>query len=59
MNEVDQADIADIGENIIPDAEESRNFLGEIWSIGKEHNRQVEWFHELNREHNNVNMEEL
>ena len=47
------------GKSVIPDAEESKKFWSEIWSIEKEHNRQAEWLQDLKREQSNVNMEDM
>ena len=47
------------GESVIPDAEESKKFWSEIWSIEKEHNRQAEWLRDLKREKSNINMEDM
>ena len=47
------------GECVIPDAEESKKFWSEIWSIEKEHNRQAEWLQDLKREQNNVVMGDM
>ena len=47
------------GEGVIPDAEESKKFWSEIWSIEKEHNRQAEWLQDLKREQNNVVMGDM
>ncbi len=47
------------GESVIPDAEESKKFWSEIWSIEKGHNRQADWLQDLKREQNNVNMREM
>ncbi|XP_063604453.1 uncharacterized protein LOC134779729 [Penaeus indicus] len=47
------------GESVIPDAEESKKFWSEIWSIEKEHNRQAEWLQDLKREQSNVNMGDM
>ena len=44
------------GESLIADAEESKKFWSEIWSIEKEHNRQAEWLQDLKREQSSVNM---
>ena len=37
------------GQNVVPGAEQSRQFWSEIWGIIKEHNRQAEWLNELKR----------
>ena len=29
--------------DIVPDADDSKTFWGDIWSVGKEHNRNAEW----------------
>ena len=34
---------------VIPDAEESKRFWKEIWDNKKEHNKEAEWFKDLNR----------
>ena len=34
-------------ENVIPDADESKTFWSDIWSVGKEHNRSVEWLNNI------------
>ncbi|XP_063595812.1 uncharacterized protein LOC134772704 [Penaeus indicus] len=47
------------GESVIPDAEESKKFWSEIWSIEKEHNRQAEWLQDLKGEQSNVNMGDM
>lgn len=47
------------GESEIPDAEESKKFWSEIWSIEKEYNRQAEWLQDLKREQSIVNMGDM
>ena len=37
-------------ESLVPDAEESRKFWGEIWDQNKEHNRDAEWLKILKQE---------
>ena len=34
-------------ENVIPDADESKKFWSDIWSVGKEHNRNAEWLNNI------------
>ena len=34
-------------ENVIPDADESNKFFGDIWSVGKEHGRNAEWLNTI------------
>ena len=34
-------------ENVIPDADESKKFWSDIWSVGKEHNRSAEWLNNI------------
>ena len=36
--------------NEVPDAEESRRFWGDIWTVEKEHNKGAEWLSELKDE---------
>ena len=36
--------------NEVPDAEESRRFWGDIWTVEKEHNKDVDWLSELKDE---------
>ncbi|XP_047488218.1 uncharacterized protein LOC125038695 [Penaeus chinensis] len=36
--------------NEVPDAEESRRFWGDIWTVEKEHNKGAEWLSELKNE---------
>ncbi|XP_063592533.1 uncharacterized protein LOC134769724 [Penaeus indicus] len=40
----------EIRTNEVPDAEESRRFCGDIWSVEKEHNKGAEWLSELKYE---------
>ena len=34
-------------ENVIPDADESKKFWSDIWSVTKEHNRNAEWLNNI------------
>ena len=34
----------------MPDAEESKRFWGDIWSVEKGHNREAEWLKDLKKE---------
>ena len=34
----------------VPNAEESKGFWGDLWSIGKEHNREAEWLKDIKNE---------
>ena len=36
--------------NDAPNAEESKRFWGDIWSVGKEHNREAEWLKDIKSE---------
>ena len=34
----------------VPNAEESKRFWGDIWSVGKGHNREAEWLKDIKNE---------
>ena len=36
--------------NDVPNYEESKSFLGDIWSVGKEHNCEAEWLKDTKNE---------
>ena len=36
--------------NDVPNAEESKRFWGDTWSVEKEHNREAEWLKDLKNE---------
>ena len=36
-----------VNENVIPDADESKKFWSDIWSVGKEKNRSAKWFNNI------------
>ena len=44
--------------NDVPNAEESKKFWGDIWTVEKEHNKDAQWLSELKDEINRENVQE-
>ena len=45
--------------NDIPDAEESKKFWGEIWSVRKDHNKEAEWLKDLKEEMDSIEQRDI